>query len=62
MQGLAVVRAVDLTLFDCYEDLLKKLEQLFDIKGELSFSSGKWKVVYPDDEDDMLMVGDDPWQ
>ncbi|XP_021720523.1 auxin response factor 1-like [Chenopodium quinoa] len=62
MQGVAVGRAVDLTRFDCYDDLLKKLEQLFDIKGELCCSSGKWQVVYTDDEDDMMMVGDDPWQ
>lgn len=62
MQGVAVGRAVDLTRFDCYEDLLKKLEQLFDIKGELCCSSGKWQVVYTDDEDDKMMVGDDPWE
>lgn len=62
MQDVAVGRAVDLTRFECYEDLLKKLELLFDIKGELCCSSGKWQVVYTDDEDDMMMVGDDPWQ
>lgn len=62
MQGVAVGRAVDLTRFDCYEDLLKKLERLFDIKGELCCSSGKWQVVYTDDEDDKMMVGDDPWE
>lgn len=61
MQGVAVGRAVDLTRFDCYDDLLNKLEQMFDIKGELCGSSGKWQVVYTDDEDDMMMVGDDPW-
>lgn len=61
MQGVAVGRAVDLTRFDCYEDLLKKLEQMFNIKGELCGSTGKWQVVYTDDEDDMMMVGDDPW-
>lgn len=61
MQDVAVGRAVDLTRFECYEDLLKKLELLFDIKGELCCSSGKWQVVYTDDEDDMMMVGDDPW-
>ncbi|XP_074275069.1 auxin response factor 1-like [Silene latifolia] len=61
MHGMAVGRAVDLTRFNCYEDLLKKLEQMFDIKGELYGSSGKWQVVYTDDEDDMMMVGDDPW-
>lgn len=62
MQGIAVGRAVDLTRFDCYEDLLKKLEEMFEILGELSGSTKKWQVVYTDDEDDMMMVGDDPWQ
>lgn len=61
MQGIAVGRAVDLTRFDCYEDLLKKLEEMFDIEGELCGSTKKWQVVYTDDEDDTMMVGDDPW-
>ena len=34
---------------------------MFDIQGELSASLKKWKVVYTDDEDDMMLVGDDPW-
>lgn len=62
MQGMAVGRAVDLTRFDCYEDLLKKLEYMFDIKGQLCGSTKNWQVVYTDDEDDMMMVGDDPWK
>ncbi|WCJ18697.1 auxin response factor 1 [Euphorbia peplus] len=61
MQGIAVGRAVDLTRFECYEDLLRKLEEMFDIENELSGASKKWQVVYTDDEDDMMMVGDDPW-
>ncbi|KAH0903528.1 hypothetical protein HID58_043031, partial [Brassica napus] len=61
MQGSAVGRAVDLTRSECYEDLFKKLEEMFDIKGELLESTKKWQVVYTDDEDDMMMVGDDPW-
>ncbi|KAK0589049.1 hypothetical protein LWI29_008978 [Acer saccharum] len=61
MQGIAVGRAVDLTRFERYDDLLKKLEEMFDIEGELCGSSKKWQVVYTDDEDDMMMVGDDPW-
>ncbi|CAN0909965.1 Auxin response factor 1 [Linum grandiflorum] len=61
MQGVAVGRAVDLTRFECYDDLLKKLEDMFDIQGELRGSTKKWQVVYTDDEDDMMMVGDDPW-
>ncbi|XVE89343.1 hypothetical protein DITRI_Ditri19aG0194300 [Diplodiscus trichospermus] len=61
MQGMAVGRAVDLTRFDCYNDLLRKLEEMFDIKGQLCGSAKNWQVVYTDDEDDMMMVGDDPW-
>lgn len=61
MQGVAVGRAVDLTRFEGYEDLLSKLGEMFDIGGELYGSTKKWQVVYTDDEDDMMMVGDDPW-
>ncbi|XP_047334378.1 auxin response factor 1-like isoform X2 [Impatiens glandulifera] len=62
MQGMAVGRAVDLARFENYYDLLKKLEAMFEIEGELSGESAmKWQVVYTDDEDDMMMVGDDPW-
>lgn len=62
MQGMVVGRAVDLTRLDGYDDLLHKLEEMFDIQGELSASLKKWKVIYMDDEDDMMLVGDDPWQ
>ncbi|XP_066331725.1 auxin response factor 7-like [Miscanthus floridulus] len=61
MQGMAVGRAVDLTRLDGYDDLHRKLEEMFDIHGELSANLKKWKVVYTDDEDDMMLVGDDPW-
>ncbi|KAH0453611.1 hypothetical protein IEQ34_017935 [Dendrobium chrysotoxum] len=61
MLGMAVGRAVDLTRLEGYEDLLMKLEEMFSIQGELIGESKKWQVVYTDDEDDMMMVGDDPW-
>ncbi|PSS29108.1 Auxin response factor like [Actinidia chinensis var. chinensis] len=61
MQGIAVGRAVDLTRLDGYADLLSKLEEMFDIEGELCGSAKKWQVVYTDVEDDTMMVGDDPW-
>ncbi|KAJ6928196.1 hypothetical protein NC651_012026 [Populus alba x Populus x berolinensis] len=60
-KGLLLERAVDLTQFKRYEDLLRKLEEMFDIEGELSGSTKKWQVVYTDNEDDMMKVGDDPW-
>lgn len=62
MQGIAVGRAVDLTRFDCYDDLLRKLEEMFDIEGELCGHTKKWQVTYTDDEEDVMLVGDDPWQ
>ncbi|KAD5317939.1 hypothetical protein R6Q59_033268 [Mikania micrantha] len=61
MQGIAVGRAVDLAQLNCYEDLLEKLEIMFEIEGELRVIPKKWKVVYTDVEDDIMMVGDDPW-
>lgn len=62
MQGMAVGRAVDLTRLDGYRDFLLKLEEMFSIEGELTGTMKKWQVVYTDDEDDMMMVGDDPWK
>ncbi|KAL6650747.1 hypothetical protein ACP70R_009672 [Stipagrostis hirtigluma subsp. patula] len=61
MQGMAVGRAVDLTKLSSYSDLCQKLEDMFDIQGELGSTLKKWQVVYTDDEDDFMLVGDDPW-
>jgi auxin response factor len=60
MQGIAVGRAVDLTMLKGYSQLIDELEQLFDIKGQLH-PRDKWEIVYTDDEGDMMLVGDDPW-
>lgn len=62
MRGMAVGRAVDLTRLEGYDDLLRKLEEMFSIQGELLGDTKKWQVVYTDDEDDMMMVGDYPWK
>ncbi|XP_027115457.1 auxin response factor 11 [Coffea arabica] len=61
MQGVAVGRAVDLTALESYHDLISELEKMFELEGELS-PRNKWAVVYTDDEGDMMLVGDDPWQ
>ncbi|XP_077226619.1 auxin response factor 11-like isoform X2 [Tasmannia lanceolata] len=60
MQGVAVGRALDLTVLEGYDELITELEQMFEIKGELHHRK-KWEVVFTDDEDDMMLVGDDPW-
>ncbi|URE49767.1 auxin response factor [Musa troglodytarum] len=60
MHGVAVGRAVDLTVLKGYDELLAELEQMFKIEGELQHRT-KWEVVFTDDEGDMMLVGDDPW-
>jgi len=60
-QGSHVVRAVDLSKFDGYDGLICELERLFDMEGLLNDKQKKWHVVYTDDENDMMLVGDDPW-
>lgn len=61
-QGIAFGRSVDLTKFTNYDELISELDQLFDFHGELKSRSRNWLVVYTDDEGDMMLVGDDPWQ
>ncbi|KAK8583775.1 hypothetical protein V6N12_068034 [Hibiscus sabdariffa] len=62
MQGTALGRSVDLTKFNNYDELIAELDQLFELGGELMAPKKNWLVVYTDDEGDMMLVGDDPWQ
>ncbi|KAG6508068.1 hypothetical protein ZIOFF_033425 [Zingiber officinale] len=64
MQGMTVGfgRAVSLTILYGYNDLFLKLEEMFNIKGELFGKVKKWEVVYTDEEEDTMMVSDDPCQ
>eukprot|EP01018_Ginkgo_biloba_P014292 Gb_18738 [translate_table: standard] len=61
-QGSALGRAVDLTKFEGYTELIRELGLMFNIEGELEDPSKGWQVVYTDNEGDMMLVGDDPWQ
>lgn len=60
MQGIAVGRAVDLTMLESYDQLIDELEEMFEIKGQLR-RRNKWEIVFTDDEGDMMLMGDDPW-
>ncbi|KAI3710680.1 hypothetical protein L2E82_40469 [Cichorium intybus] len=60
MQGIAVGRAVDLTVLKGYNELIDELEEMFEIKGELR-PRNEWEIVFTDDEGDMMLMGDDPW-
>ncbi|XP_004297494.1 PREDICTED: auxin response factor 2 [Fragaria vesca subsp. vesca] len=61
-QGIALGRSVDLTKFHNYDELIAELDQLFEFNGELMDPKKNWLLVYTDDENDMMLVGDDPWQ
>ncbi|XP_021972719.1 auxin response factor 11 isoform X1 [Helianthus annuus] len=61
MQGVAVGRAVDLTVLNGYDELIDELEEMFEIKGKLRPRT-QLEIVFTDDEGDMMLMGDDPWQ
>lgn len=61
-QGTALGRSVDLAKFDNYNELISELDSLFEFNGELKAQNKNWLVVYTDDEEDMMLVGDDPWE
>ncbi|CAA3025760.1 auxin response factor 2-like [Olea europaea subsp. europaea] len=61
-QGAALGRSVDLAKFNNYDELTADLDNIFEFNGELKAPNKNWLVVYTDDEDDMMLVGDDPWE
>ncbi|XXG61452.1 hypothetical protein AAC387_Pa05g0063 [Persea americana] len=61
-QGSVVGRVIDLSKLDGYDGLITELERLFNMKGLLNNPEKGWQVVYKDDKDDMILVGDDPWK
>ncbi|KAF8400062.1 hypothetical protein HHK36_015937 [Tetracentron sinense] len=61
-QGIALGRSVDLTKFNGYDELIAGLDQMFEFSGELLALDKSWLIVYTDNEGDMMLVGDDPWQ
>ncbi|CAD5177622.1 unnamed protein product [Musa acuminata subsp. malaccensis] len=60
-QGIALGRSVDLTKFNGYDELIAELDQMFEFEGALIAPNKIWLVVYTDNEGDMMLVGDDPW-
>ncbi|XVE79927.1 hypothetical protein DITRI_Ditri14bG0096400 [Diplodiscus trichospermus] len=59
----AVGRSIDITRYSGYDDLKQDLARRFGIEGQLE-DRGRigWKLVYVDHENDVLLVGDDPWE
>ncbi|KAK9117944.1 hypothetical protein Scep_016037 [Stephania cephalantha] len=59
----AVGRSLDIGRFSSYEELREELGQMFGIEGQLEdpLRSG-WQLVFVDRENDILLLGDDPWE
>nr|XP_043617893.1 auxin response factor 5-like [Erigeron canadensis] len=59
----SVGRSIDVCSFKNYEELCCEIERMFGLEGLLNDSIGSgWKLVYEDFENDILLVGDDPWE
>ncbi|XWS20979.1 hypothetical protein CRYUN_Cryun30bG0015700 [Craigia yunnanensis] len=59
----SVGRSIDVTSFKNYDELISAIECMFGLKGLLDDPRGSgWKLVYVDYENDVLLVGDDPWE
>jgi len=56
-------RSLDIGKFSSYHELRKELAQMFSLEGQLEdpLRSG-WQLVFVDRENDVLLLGDDPWQ
>ncbi|CAN7134045.1 unnamed protein product [Brassica rapa subsp. narinosa] len=59
----SVGRSIDVTRYSGYEELRNDLARMFGIEGQLEDPRpSDWKLVYTDHENDILLVGDDPWE
>ncbi|KAL5650607.1 hypothetical protein ACJX0J_041416, partial [Zea mays] len=58
----SVGRSLDITRFSNYAELREELGQMFGIKGQLDDPDRSgWQLVFVDRENDVLLLGDDPW-
>ncbi|CAA0832299.1 Auxin response factor 6 [Striga hermonthica] len=55
-------RSLDITKFSSYNELRMELARMFGLQAQLedSLRSG-WQLVFVDCENDVLLLGDDPW-
>ncbi|XVF27269.1 hypothetical protein REPUB_Repub14bG0092400 [Reevesia pubescens] len=55
-------RSLDISKFSSYNELRSELASMFGLEGQLEdpLRSG-WQLVFVDRENDVLLLGDDPW-
>jgi hypothetical protein len=57
----SITRAVDVNRFQNYTELRCGLAHMFNLEGQLDQKLG-WQLCFTDNEDDLLLVGDDPFE
>ncbi|XP_076938345.1 auxin response factor 8-like [Bidens hawaiensis] len=58
-----VGRSLDISRFNSYHELRHELGQMFGIEGLLEDPQRSgWQLVFVDRENDVLLLGDDPWE
>ncbi|CAI9754468.1 unnamed protein product [Fraxinus pennsylvanica] len=56
-------RSLDISKFSSYQELRSELARLFGLEGVLEDPQRSgWQLVFVDRENDVLLLGDDPWQ
>uniref|UniRef100_A0A5B7A2A8 Auxin response factor n=1 Tax=Davidia involucrata TaxID=16924 RepID=A0A5B7A2A8_DAVIN len=59
----SVGRSLDISRFNSYHELREELGQMFGIQGLLEDPQRSgWQLVFVDRENDVLLLGDDPWE
>nr|XP_043631345.1 auxin response factor 8-like [Erigeron canadensis] len=59
----SVGRSLDITRFNSYPELREELGQMFNIDGLLDDPQRSgWQLVFVDRENEMLLLGDGPWE
>ncbi|MBA0557285.1 hypothetical protein Golob_014362, partial [Gossypium lobatum] len=56
-------RSLDISKFGSYDELRCELARLFGLEGQLEDPQRSgWQLAFVDRENDILLLGDDPWQ
>ncbi|XP_044465758.1 auxin response factor 6-like isoform X2 [Mangifera indica] len=56
-------RSLDISKFSSYDELRGELARMFALEGQLEDPQRSgWQLVFVDRENDVLLLGDDPWQ
>ncbi|XP_015880673.1 auxin response factor 6 [Ziziphus jujuba] len=56
-------RSLDISKFSSYDELRSELARMFGLEGQLQDPQRSgWQLVFVDRENDVLLLGDDPWQ